>query len=263
MSKNDQLDGTKEPSTPMPIVAVVVAVAVSVAVAGGLKAYFAKQTKDATTQNWGLDQKNTDRLYGLIQSEMTPLLEGSAFRAYVEREITAKKKTDPHVDERDFGYALGRALVARGIPRLPDDALATLQQLKTKMAFVSDRACPCYWDVGSCTEADIFDGLAKLSDDDLATWFRLSARAAQLEMGVTELVPDTTKDFKEGLVVILKALPESDRLNFIDMLQATGGMSKPDQCFAMKTVFQGSETLPPEMKARFVRALSNLGAKAP
>jgi hypothetical protein len=264
MDQNGQRDGAKKGSTSILVTAAVLGLVIGtlVAVPRGFKAFSAWRTKAVVTKNWGLDPKNTDRIYALAQLEMTPMVEGPAFRAFADRELEAKKKkTDVHVDAVEFGRVLGRALVARGIPRLPDDSLAKLHQLKTKMASSSKRACPCYWDVRLCSEADIFDGLAKLSDDELATWFHLSAQAGRLELDATDAVPDTSKDFREGLVVIVKGLSEEDKMRFVDILKAKNDVPKRDQCFAMQTIFQGSEGLEPVMKARFVRALSNLGAK--
>jgi hypothetical protein len=227
----------------------------------GLKSYFARRTKAIVTKGWGLDPKNTDRIYALAQSEMGPVFEGPAFRDFAKRQLEEKKKTNPKVDSVELGRVLGRTLVARGIPRLPDDSLATLHELKTKMASLSKRACPCYWDSRVCSEADIFDGISKLSDEDLTTWFRLSAAAGRLELEASAPVPDTMKDFKEGLVVIVKGLGEADKTRFVGILQATENVPKRDQCYAMQTLFQASETLQPEMKMRFVRALANLGVK--
>jgi hypothetical protein len=256
MSQNDQ---PKKVGVTIAIAAAIgLGIVTLVSIPFGIKAFVGYRTKASMTRNWGLDPKNTDRVYKLLQAELTPTFEGPTFRAFAERRLEAQKKQDPSVNPFEFGRELGRTLVARGTARLSDDSLGTFHELKGKMAVASKRACACLWDPRSCTEADIFDGLAKLSDEDLSTWFKLSARAAELEMDASNPVPETTKDLQEGLVAIVRGLPEGDKTHFVEILQAKAAVPKHEQCYAMKTVYQGSESLSPEAKSRFLRALSNV-----
>jgi hypothetical protein len=59
---------------------------------------------------------------------------------------------------------------------------------------------------------------------------------------------------QEGLVAIVKGLPDADQAHFFEILRAKATLRKDEECYAMKTIYQGSDALPPPMKARFLRA---------
>ena len=248
-----------------PIVAVV-SVAAAIGAYVGVKEAFsrhnARKAKQTATAGWGLDPVVRDRIYGALERDMKPLLARPGFKSYQKRELAAARARGAKTDDVALGKELGRTLVARGVPRLPDADMSTLHGLKKKMLFASKRMCPCFWDPATCTEADIMDGLASLSPPELETWSRLSAAAAQAEIEAASPFPDTQADFQEGLAAIAEQVPADRRQRFDTIIggaDPASATSKADQCFAMQTIFSGADAMPPAKQVRFARALANAG----
>ena len=248
--------------------AIVVAASVAAAIGGyiGIKAGFkrhnARQAKLTATAGWGLEPAVRDRIFDALERNMTPLVDSPRFKDYQKRQVAAWRAKGVKTDDVGFSKDLGRLLVARGIPRLPDAEMNALHDLKKKMVFASKRVCPCFWDPATCTEADIMDGLARLTPPDLESWSRLSAAAALAELSASSAAPDTQADFQNGLIAISELVPRNRRQRFDAILDGAGGATSPskaDQCFAMQTIFSGADAMPPAERIRFARALANAG----
>ena len=249
-----------------PIVAVVsvaAAVGAYVGIKEGIKAFQARKAKQTATAGWGLEPAARDRIFTVLEREMKPLLEHPRFKAYQKQELAAAKAkgTATKVDELAFSKELGRMVVARGVPRLPDADISAFHGLKKKMVFASKRMCPCFWDPSTCTDADIMDGLSRLSVQELEIWSRMSAAAAFAEVDATAPFPETQDDFQAGLTAIAERLPASKRARFDAIIGGSDGTaaSKADQCFAIQSMFTGADALPPADRIRFARALANAG----
>jgi len=250
-----------------PVVAIV---SVAAAVGGylgmkeGFRRHNARKAKQAATAGWGLEPEVRDRIYGVLEREMKPMIDSPRFKDYQKREVAAARARGTNTDGVGFSKDLGRMLVARGIVRLPDADMATLHGLKKKMVFASKRVCPCFWDPATCSEADVMDGLAHLSPTELETWSRVSAAAALAELEATTPVRDTQADLMTGMTTIADQLPTNRRQRFdaiVARADATTGPSKADQCFAMQTLFSGADAMPPADRVRFARALANAGVE--
>jgi hypothetical protein len=248
--------------------AIVVAASVAAAIGGyigiteGRKRHNARQAKLTATAGWGLEPATRDRIFDALQRTMKPLVDSPRFKDYQKQQVAAARAKGDKADDVVFSKDLGRMVVARGIPRLPDADMSALHDLKKKMVLASKRVCPCFWDPGACTEADVMDGLAQLTPPDLERWSRLSAAAALAELAATAAVPDTRDDFMQGMVTIVESLPSNRRKRFEAMLDggdAAASPSKADQCFAMQTIFSGADAMPPAERIRFARALANAG----
>ncbi len=249
----------KQPSTATRIVGILVAAMTAFGVREGIRIYRERQDHADLVKRIGGDPGSGDRIAALMQAELLPVMSSPAFKAYFNREYAAAKAKNPSLDQRAFGEAVGRSTVGRGIARLPDEGLQAIHRLKTKMAFASERACPCYWDTGGCSQADIVDGLGRLSTDELKVWMRMSAQAAQLEIAAGSPVPDTSSDFEDGLAAVLRGLTPTNRERLIKTFK-TQPASRLDQCWAVQTLFREADSLPPESNIKFVRALANLTA---
>jgi hypothetical protein len=233
------------------VVAVVAGVLASAGVKELIKRGQLNSERDKQAAAWGLDRKATDRITEMTEREMQSVFASPLFRKRVEQEKAAG--TDPK--------GLGRTLVSRGLPRLSDDDLAALHSLRKRMILASERACPCFWDPAACTEADIMDGLSRLTDLELAAWSKLSAKAGLAELSASAPVPSTENDFARGLAAVHERLPEAERGRLDRIFETKGAPPKAEQCFAMRTILSGAETLPPDERAKFIRALVNVGAK--
>ncbi len=193
--------------------AIVVAASVAAAIGGfiGMKEGFtphnARKAKLTATAGWGLEPAMRDRIFDALERDMKPVLDSQRFKDYQKQQLAAARAKGVKTDDIAFSKELGRMLVARGVPRLPDADMSALHDLKKKMVFASKRVCPCFWDPTTCTEADIMDGLARLTPPDLESWSRLSTAAALAELAASSAAPDTQADLQQGLGAIAEELP--------------------------------------------------------
>jgi hypothetical protein len=173
---------------------IVVAASVAAVIGGfigmqaGFRRHNAHKAKLTATAGWGLEPATRDRIFDALERDMKPLLDSPRFKDYQKQQLAAARAKGAKTDDNGFSKELGRALVARGVPRLPDADMNALHDLKKKMVLASKSVCPCFWDPATCTEADVMDGLARLTPPDLDSWSRLST--------------DTRADFQQGLVAI-------------------------------------------------------------
>jgi len=248
--------------------AIIVAASVAAAIGGyigmkeGVRRRNARQAKLTATAGWGLDAATRDRIFDALERDMKPVLDTPRFKDYQKQQLAAARARGVKTADVGFSKELGRMLVARGIPRLPDADMNALHELKKKMVFASKRVCPCLWDPATCTEADVMDGLARLSPPDMDSWSRLSAQAALAELTAASAAPDTRSDFQQGLVAVSERLPRNRRQRFDAILGGAGSAASPskaDQCFAMQTIFSGADAMPLAERIRFARALANAG----
>ena len=248
--------------------AIVVAASVAAAIGGffgmkeGFKRRNARKAKLTATAGWGLEPATRDRIFDALERDMKPVLDSQRFKDYQKQQLAAARAKGVKTDDVAFSKELGRTLVARGVPRLPDADMNALHDLKKKMVFASKRVCPCFWDPTTCTEADVMDGLGRLTPPDLESWSRLSTAAALAELTSAAAVPDSQADLQQGLDAIADGLPRNRRQRFdaiVDGAGAAASPSKADQCFAMQTIFSGADAMPPAERVRFARALANAG----
>jgi hypothetical protein len=240
-------------------IAIVVGIVVAVLVSAGVKALLEHRGKDrrrtAQAEEWGLERKASDRIEDLVNREMLPLMTSPLFKKRLQQEIAANKGQP--VDDK----SLGRYLVARGAARLSDDDLLAFHALRKRTVFGSERACPCYWDSTGCTDADVMDGLSRLTDLELTAWLRLSASAGLAELAATQPLPATRSTFDAGLRDITNLLPPKERDDLTRTMEATSPAPRAQQCAAVRAVFSGADRLQPGPRLAFIRAFTNLGAK--
>jgi len=253
MTRMERDNGARRMGGATRIVAGVVAVLAYFGVKEGLTRYTKHRKDGAEAATWGLDPKTAERIRTTQEREMATLQFNPLFQKFVENEVAAHHGV---VD----GKSLGRDLVARGLARLPDRELLELHDLKKKLVVASERLCPCFYDPSPCAEGELMDGLSRLSETDLIMWMRLSAAAGLAELRANEPFPPTDSDLSGGLVALSRGLSSERRARLLAVFQSKAP-PKPEQCFAVQTLFLGADSLEPKQQPRFVRALANLGVK--
>ena len=247
------------------IVGVISAVVTFALVSQGMKAWRARgerQRVEALTAAWGLDPAARDRIQSVIEREMKAMTTSPRTQQLVKERVAESKRAGKPADPLVIAKALGRELVARGVRRLPDRELEAMQQLRTKIALASERTCVCFWDPAGCSEADILDGLARLTEPDLTSWAQLSAAAGVAELEQKGGVASGEDDLAEGLTTIGATLSDAERARFEAIVEPPDPQkppSKEERCFAVRTMFAGAEKLPPPARMKFTRALFNVG----
>jgi hypothetical protein len=256
----------KKPNLLSVIVALVAGVVAFVMVSQGTKLLRQRDERrklEKMTAAWGLDPATRDRIQGVLEREMKVMTSSPRARQLMDERLAAAKRSGEKVDPMVEGKVMGRDLVARGMRRLPDEEMETMQQLRMKAAESSERTCACFWDPAGCTEADVMDGLARLSQPDLVTWARLSAAAALAELENKTAPASSEDDLAEGLTAIGATLSDAQRARFEAIINPPDPKqppSKAEQCFAVRTMFAGGAKLPSPARLKFTRALFALGA---
>jgi hypothetical protein len=247
----------KRPLERSDVVATVVGVLAALVVTWGMKGWLARARVDeriATyTDGWPVDEDTRLRMGRLMERELRPVLSHPGFDDYRQGEMTGPSWSRESEEAALQGSPASR-LEARGRGRLPDADLASYQDLRKRMAFASARACSCTWSAERCTQADVIDGLSRLSDDELSTWYRLSARAILAELNATTRPPVDPEDLDDGMASVVGALPEEERARFQAVVEGKA-TADADKCFAARALFTGLEALAPGQRARFTRAL--------
>jgi len=248
------------------VVGLISAVVTFVLVSQGMKAWRARGERrrvEALTAAWGLDPAARDRIQSVIEREMKAMTASPRTQQLVDERVADNKRAGKPADPLAIAKELGRELVARGVRRLPDRELEAMQQLRTKIALASERTCVCFWDPTGCSEADILDGLARLSEADLTSWAQLSAAAGVAELEHKGGVASGEDDLADGLTTIGATLSDAERARFeaiVEPPDAQKAPSRDERCFAVRTMFTGAAKLPPPARMKFTRALFNVGA---
>jgi hypothetical protein len=211
------------------VAGVLAALAATWGVKAGLVRFRADEAVEAYTGSWKVDSQTKRRLGRVIEREL--------------RSVFAH----PHADRA--------ASLWNNAPLwLSDTDLATYQSLRKRMAFASERACACFWDVRSCAQGDIVYGQAELSDDELAVWYRLQARAVLARLDDAPPVPVDERELDAGTGLILRAMTDADRARFNEVTEGRA-TERADLCFAARALFTGIEKFEPVRQGRFIRAL--------
>jgi hypothetical protein len=215
------------------VIATVAGVIAALAATWGVKAalvrYRADEASARFTATWHVDDATKQRLGRVVERELRSLFA----RPDVDRVASAWKTAPLWLSDAD---------------------MATYQSLRKRMAFASERACPCFWNQGACSESDILYGQAALSDDDLALWYRLQARAVTARLDGAAPGSIDGGELDSGMDVILGAMPDADRAHFTEV--AEGRTTRPaDLCAAARALFTGIEKLEPARQGRFTRAM--------
>jgi hypothetical protein len=217
---------------------------------------------EVLTSTWAVAPEHRVRMGRIFERELRPLLSSPRFDRYVDEQMAAFGASGRPDELAAFRNNLGSALEERGRARLPDADLAVFLALRTRIAHTSERVCACNFDSSPCSPADVMDGLARLTDDELAAWYRLAAKAGLAELEADAPAPSTQASFDEGIQAIIDGLSPQERERFLAVWQGRS-VDRGEQCFAIRTIFAGAKSLEPAMRARFTRALANLGNKQP
>ena len=246
-----------KPSANAKLIGIAVALVTSFAVREGIKAYrdHENEKREERAALLGVSGTEADRVSTIMESAFASADNAGALKRYMENRVRERVQAGEKFNAIEYSFSLGKNLSARGIARLDDEDLSKMQTLKATMVAASERACPCYWDPGTCSNADMYDGLARLTDRELRTWADLSAKATNLEIAAVGPLPDVKEAFSSGLTAILGKLPAADRDHMRRILDSKAA-GKADQCFAIRAVFNGLQTLAPVQKASFIRALT-------
>jgi hypothetical protein len=114
-------------------------------------------------------------------------------------------------------------------------------------------------DGNRCGPADVADGMARLTTDQLVLMTQISSRAAMAEVRASGPLPSPVPDFQAGLEAILARVDEPTRQR-VESVFGNPKASKDDLCFALRTIYTGAEALDEAAYLRFIRALVGVGA---
>lgn len=240
------------------VVGLLAAFAVTLVVKQALVRGRIEQNAELLTAGWPFSREDRLRMGRIFERELRPLFASPLYDRFVRDQTAAFRASGQPGDESSFLKSLGSALEARGRARLTDAELATYQALVRRMVHASERACACNWDPSRCTRADVLDGIGRLSDEELASWYRLAAKASLAELAADSPVPSTQASFEQGLQAIIDRLGPNDRDRFLAVLEGRR-TEREEQCFAVRTMLAQAQKLDPDLRARFTRALANLG----
>jgi len=221
--------------------------------AGAWKAQRRDRQRKAMAAEWGMDEATFERVSAAMERGMLGDRD-VAFERYVERHLEEKRARGEKVDRARDEELLRQSATVRGIPRLTDQDLTEYHALLKRQIFVSERRCPCSWDKSTCSIADLMDGLRRLSDAEVTRWAFLSSRAAILEVQAMGPLPSSAADLQEGLEKIVEGLDEQSRERVLRTFGDPRGVPKAEQCFTIRALFTGSESLDEAAYLRFIRA---------
>jgi len=228
------------------VIATTVGVLAAVLVTGGVKAAIVRARIDdrveSLTKGWPFDDATRTRMGRVVERELRPVFASPAFDRFLKENPGREAQLPP-----------------RGMVRLNDAELAAHLAIKKRLAFASEAVCACAWDGQECSQADNLRALSMLSDEELGTWYLISARATLAELEATEPPPSRASDYDEGIRAIIDGLGTSERERFLEV-SVGNAVSKTDKCFAMRTLFTRLEALEPALRARFTRAMLNVAA---
>lgn len=218
-----------------------------------------KRVWDATRRSrtrveWGMDEATFERITEALERGMLSPRD-VAFQGYVDRQMEAALGRGEKVRRDQLEETLAQKVFMRGVPRLTDADLTTLHALRKRMAFASDRTCPCMMDAPRCTMAEVMDGFRHLSNEELSRWGLLVSRASSLEVQALAPLPSAVPQFQEELGKIRAALDRQTNDRLQRVFDNPGQASKTDVCFVVRTVFTGAEKLDEAAYVRFVRAM--------
>jgi len=252
-----ELPSRRRARTLVRVMLVVVAALVAAAFA---KAGWNSRRRDRERAAWGMDQATYERVSTALQFGM-PFSQDAAFQGYVDRQLEQKRAQGEKIDRAALEKSLRLSVADRGIPRLGDHDLTDYHALRKRLVFASDRACPCALDAPRCTTAEMMDGFPRLTDEELARWRLLSAKATLLEVQSAGPLPSALPEFQAGLRAIYEILDEASRGRVQQTFQNHKAATKADVCFTIRTLFTGAEKLDEAAYVRFIRALLQVGTQ--
>lgn len=189
----------------------------------------------------------------IFQSEMQGFQSHPRLKAMMA-DVAAQTTTN--AEARTRGQELGQELVRKGIPRLTPEDLDEWNRIRLLLAQSSEAMCAALWS-GRLDQGLLISALSSLPQRDSRAWFRLSSRAAILELESSSPIPADSTAVLEGLEVIVRTLAPSDREHFLETLDKGVDAPPGDGCAAARTLMTGARQLPPAQRARFLRALAS------
>jgi hypothetical protein len=239
--------------------ALMVALMVSGFLAAGWGGIRRARQRTALAREWGMDEATSERVSGILEREVVSPDERAVER-YFDRLIEERQRQGAPVDRRALRKSVLNVMTARGWARLSDPDLAELHALRKRVAFASERSCPCQLDPSKCTTADSVDGLKDLSDAELARWGLLAGRAAILEARSSGPLPSAVDDFNSGLGALLDRQEAATQARVAKVFEQKGG-DKGEVCFATRAIYTGAELLDEAAYRRFIRAFLAVSAQ--
>jgi len=244
------------------IITVVVAYLLAMVGKGVWESRRGDRQRKVLAQEWGMDDATFERVSTALGQGTLPDRD-VAFEGYLDRHLAAKRARGETVDRTKEEAWLKDRISIRGVPRLGDQDLTDFHALRKRMIFSSDRTCACAWDNSRCSMADMMEGLARLSEEELARFSRLTSRAAILEVQALAPLPSPEAEMQAGLKVILDGLPPPDQERLLRTFDDPKGAPPAEQCFTVRTIFTGAESLDESAYVRFVRAFLTVPALSP
>jgi hypothetical protein len=206
-----------------------------------------------------MDDATFERVSGILEREVASP-DDRDMQRYLDRLSDERQRQGATVDRRALRKSVLAVMTMRGWARLSDPDLAELHALRKRMAFASERACPCQLDPTRCTLADTVDGLKDLTDAELARWGLLAGRAAPLEVRASAPLPPAVDDFNSGLGALLERQDAATQARVAKVFERKGG-DHGELCFATRTIYTGSELLDEPSYRRFIRAFLSVSGR--
>ena len=194
----------------------------------------------------------------LYAASLTPILRDPKFRERLKtaRKVplgTAPPDADPSVD----GAALGTTaqLVGKGMARLTDPDKETFAELKVALGSHSPQLCAAFW-TGQLRMEELSAAMRQLSEEQKATWIRISMDALTREIHTTGPATAPTPEMNEAALKTLQgALSPDEKAVFERAIQAGPSVSSADACAAFRMVVSRGKTLAPGVRATLVRMM--------
>jgi hypothetical protein len=110
---------------------------------------------------------------------------------------------------------------------------------------------------GRLGERDIVAGLARLSDEDLRSWWRLSTSAMRTQLdGPRFPAPASDAALSAGLEHVAQRLPATQQERFWTVVEQGENASSVDGCFAMQAILLHADSMSERPRSQFLRSLA-------
>ncbi|HEX2658950.1 MAG TPA: hypothetical protein VHU40_11790, partial [Polyangia bacterium] len=112
-----------------------------------------------------------------------------------------------------------------------------------------------FW-TGQLHMEDLSAAMRQLSEEQKATWIRISMDALTREIHATGATTAPAPEVNEAAMKTLQgALSPEEKMVFDRAIQAGPAVTASDACTAFRTVLSRGKTLPPDVRATLVRMM--------
>lgn len=203
----------------------------------------------------GIPQVDAHRIAVRLKQSLAPVYEDPRFVELL------RARVEPHAssgaEAHQLGRQVGAELVARGVPHLEDDDLLEIGRLRLRLAQANDQVCAGLW-TGNVADYDLYLALASLSDDEIASWFDVSAKATVTQLGSPPPagLPPNQRVVSDGFEFAANQLSPTEQQRFWQTM-SQGAQARPrDGCAVMLATLSAAEQMDRDRRVRFLRQVA-------